>query len=151
MRSAAGESFPGRRRAGCVEAMRPLSDQVRRWVLAVAGTVFVILGLVGVIVPVLPTTPFLLLAAACYLRSSERLHRWLLGNRIVGEYLRRYRDGDGMSARHKASTIVLLWVGLGASALFAVPADMAGIKLLLVIVGVGVTVHLLRIKTLRSE
>jgi len=58
--------------------------------LIAAGTVFLVLGVVGVFVPVLPTTPFLLLAAACYLHSSRRLHDWLIHSRLLGPYLRHY-------------------------------------------------------------
>lgn len=108
------------------------------------------LGVVGVLVPLLPTTPFLLLASACFLRSSDRLHRWLLGNRIFGDYLRRYRNGEGLPLSSKVTTLVLLWASLGASAFWAVPGRLWWVKLLLLGVGIGVTVHILRIKTRRQ-
>ena len=59
----------------------------------IAGTVCLILGIIGIILPILPTTPFLLLAAGCYARSSERFYNWLLNNRILGSYIRNYREG----------------------------------------------------------
>ena len=73
----------------------------RRGLLVVGGTVAVGLGVVGIFVPLLPTPPFLLLAAACFVRSSDRLYRWLLGNRLFGEYIPRYREGSGVPLASK--------------------------------------------------
>lgn len=123
---------------------------MRRGLLVAAGVASVGLGLLGVVVPLLPTTPFLLLAAACFVRSSTRLHRWLLENRLFGEYLRRYHAGEGMPWAAKAATLGLLWVTLGASALFAVPARLWWVRIVLLVIGAGVTVHILRIKTRRG-
>lgn len=122
-------------------------SRLRRGVLVAAGILCVGLGVVGVVVPVLPTTPFLLLAAACFLRSSERLHRWLLGNRVFGEYLRRYRNGEGLPLGSKVTTLVVLWATLAVSAFAAIPDGLWWARLLLLVVGVGVTIHILRIKT----
>jgi hypothetical protein len=121
-----------------------------RVALIAAGVLFVCLGVVGAFVPVLPTTPFLLLAAACFVRSSERMHRWLLGKCVFGEYLRRYRDGEGIPLASKIWTLALLWAALGISAFFAVPARLWWVRLCLLAVGLGVTIHILRIKTRRS-
>lgn len=121
--------------------------RARRWLLVAAGAVCVALGVVGAFVPVLPTTPFLLLAAACWVRSSERLHRWLFTNRLFGEYLRRYRDGEGLPLGSKIATLALLWISLGASALLAVPPRLWWVRALLAAVGIGVTIHVLRIRT----
>ena len=104
----------------------------------------------GAFVPVLPTTPFLLLAAACFVRSSERLHRWLFSNRLFGEYLRRYRDGEGLPLSSKVATLVLLWASIGSSALLAVPDRLWSVRVALFAIAVAVTVHVLRIKTRRG-
>jgi hypothetical protein len=125
--------------------------RLRRGVLVAVGVVSVGLGVIGVVVPVLPTTPFLLLAAACFLRSSERLHRWLLGNQVFGEYLRRYRNGEGLPLVSKVATLVLLWATLAVSAFAAVPSRLWWLRIILLLVGVGVTVHVLRIKTRRRQ
>jgi hypothetical protein len=120
-----------------------------RGLLVAAGTLLVALGLVGAFVPVLPTTPFLLLAAACWVRSSERLHRWLFANRLFGDYLRRYRAGEGLPLASKIATLALLWLSLGASALLAVPPRLWWVRVLLPLVGIAVTIHVLRIRTRR--
>ncbi len=125
----------------------PIGVRARRVLLISAGALFVGLGVVGVVLPLLPTTPFLLLAAACFVRSSARLHRWLLGNRVFGDYLRRYRDGEGLPLASKLTTLVLLWGTLAVSALAAAPPRLWWVRLLLLAVGGGVTVHILRIKT----
>jgi uncharacterized membrane protein YbaN (DUF454 family) len=125
------------------------NSPLRRGLLIVAGIFFLILAVLGIVVPLLPTTPFLLLAGACFVRSSEKLHRWLYSNRLFGQYLQRYRDGEGMPLVSKITTLFLLWVTLGVSAFVAVPDGFWWIWVVLLAVGIGVTVHLVRIKTYR--
>lgn len=119
---------------------------VTKALLVAVGTVAMGLGVLGILVPLLPTTPFLLLAAACYARSSQRFHRWLLANRYLGQYIRDYQERRGMSRRAKVTTLALLWVALGFSAGLLVPA-FAG-RLVLLLVGVGVTLHILSLNTI---
>lgn len=111
-----------------------------RLVLVLLGTLCVALGVLGVFLPVLPTTPFLLLAAVCYERSSRRFHHWLLSNRWFGDYIRGYREGRGLPFRQKAFMIVLLWLTIGGSAWLAV--ESWWLRLVLLGVAVGVTIHL---------
>lgn len=127
-----------------------LRTRLTKGLLMAAGLVSVGLGVLGVVLPVLPTTPFLLLAAACFVRSSERLHRWLLENRVFGEYLRRYRAGEGLPLASKITTLVLLWTTLAISAFVGVPPRLWWVRLLLFLVGAGVTLHIVRIKTRRG-
>ena len=120
-----------------------------RILLIASGTFFVALGVLGLFLPVLPTTPFLLLAAVCYARSSERFYHWLLTNRWCGEYIRNYREGNGIPRRQKVLTLLLLWLAIGYTAWFVV--SLWWVKLILVGIAVGVTVHLARIKTFKPE
>ncbi|MBN2201407.1 YbaN family protein [bacterium] len=120
-----------------------------RMLLVAAGTACVGLGFIGMFLPVLPTTPFLLLAAACYARSSQRFYRWLMTNRWFGAILRNYREGRGLPLKQKITTLLLLWLTIGATAVFAVTSFW--IRFFLLIVAVGVTIHLLKIKTFRPE
>jgi uncharacterized membrane protein YbaN (DUF454 family) len=73
-----------------------------------AGTIALGIGVIGIIVPVLPTTPFLLLAAICYMRGSHRLYNALLCNRFIGSYVRNYLEGRGMSRKMKMWTLSML-------------------------------------------
>lgn len=116
--------------------------------LIVAGTIFVVLGVVGIFVPLLPTTPFLLLAAACYARSSPRCHKWLLNNRWFGQYIRNYLENKGCTLKVKRLALTFLWTAIGFSILFAVQS--LGIRLLLVLIAIGVSVHILRLQTLEQ-
>lgn len=109
-----------------------------------AGTFFLLLGLVGIAVPLLPTTPFLLLAAACYLRGSTRMRAWMLTNRIFGPYLSNYAEGRGIPRKVKVGTVSLLWFVIGLSAVVA--TDNAAIRALLVVIAVVVSVHILTIR-----
>jgi uncharacterized membrane protein YbaN (DUF454 family) len=119
----------------------------RRLLLVAAGTLSVVLGMVGIFLPVLPTTPLLLLAAACYARSSPRFYRWLLGSRFLGEYIRNYRTRRGIPVGTKVAVIASLWATILYAA-FAVVAHPA-LRLVLLAVALGVTVHLVRFPTYR--
>lgn len=103
----------------------------------------------GIFVPLLPTTVFLLLAAFCYARSSERLYHRLLNDRWLGEYIKNYRAGRGMPLRAKVVTLLALWLTIGFTARFGVSAWWG--RLALLGVAVGVTIHLVRIKTFRRD
>jgi len=119
-----------------------------RILLIIAGTFFVGLGIIGIFVPVLPTTPFLLLAAACYARSSQRFYGWLLNNKWFGNYIRNYLERKGVPLKVKVVTIALLWIAIGCSAAFAVQIPV--IRLILVLIAIGVTIHVLSIPTLKE-
>ncbi len=120
-----------------------------RWLLFIGGFVLVGIGVLGMILPLLPTTIFFLLAAWCFARSSERFHNWLYHNRLIGKYLRNYRDKGGMPRGSKIFTIAFLWAGIGTSAIFA--TDNLYVRILLAAIAVGVTWHLLAIKTIKDD
>jgi uncharacterized membrane protein YbaN (DUF454 family) len=122
-----------------------------RWLrplFIVAGTVFVSLGIIGIFIPILPTTPFLLLAAACYARSSQRFYRWLLTNRWFGAYIDNYRQKRGMPLKVKIAIVALLWLTIGLSTAFAVQS--LTVRIILVVIAVGVSAHILSIKTMKQ-
>ncbi|RJG15708.1 DUF454 domain-containing protein [Massilia cavernae] len=110
-------------------------------VLNIIGAIAVVLGILGIFLPLLPTTPFLLLASACFARGSTRLHGWLLGNRVCGEYLRNYEAGRGIPARAKVTVLVLLWASIGYS---ATAVGHVALKAMLVCVALWVTIYLVR-------
>jgi len=121
-----------------------MSEKLKRQLLLAAGTLSLAIGIVGIVVPLLPTTPFLLLAAGCYLRSSQRFYNWLMGNRFFGNYIRNYIEGRGMPLRIKVLTVLLLWLAIGLSIAFAVQSLV--IRIILISIAVGVTVHIALIK-----
>lgn len=130
------------RLSGPLKAM----DTLKRVLLVIVGTAAVIVGIVGIFVPVLPTTPLLLLAATCYAASSKRFYSWLMSNRLFGAHLKNYREGRGMSAKVKMGTLSLMWASMGLSIYFIV--ESLPVKLLLLGIAVAVTVHVLKIKTM---
>lgn len=119
-------------------------ERLRRRILFVAGCVFLGLGAIGVFVPILPTTPFLLLAAACFLQSSPRAHRWLLSSRFLGGYIQHYQEGAGVPLRTKITAIGALWLTIGYSVVFVV--EHLWLRALLLVIAVAVTVHLVSIR-----
>lgn len=120
-----------------------------RWVLRIAGILSVGLGVLGVFVPLLPTTPFLLLAAACFVRSSPRLYRWLIHHKWFGSYIRCYREYRAITLRAKVVTLALLWAVIGYTAIGVVEAWW--LRALLAAIAVGVTVHVSSLRTLTRE
>ncbi len=122
--------------------------EIRKALLIFFGTLFVVLGVMGMILPLMPTTVFLLLAAYCYSRSSEKFHTWLLNNRFCGQYIHNYQSGQGISLRQKVTTIAMLWASIGFS-IWMLDSQF-WLNLLLAGVAIGVTIHLLRLKTYRA-
>jgi uncharacterized membrane protein YbaN (DUF454 family) len=106
------------------------------------------LGLVGILLPILPTTPFLLLSAACFCRGSERLYNWLINHKVLGEYIRNFREYKAIPLSAKISSVTLLWATMLYSIFFVV--DSLALRLLLGGIAVGVTVHILHYKTLEK-
>ena len=113
------------------------------------GCLFVGLGGIGVVLPLIPTTPFLLLAAACYARSSQRFYDWLLGNRVFGATIREWEKSGSVALRTKVVAIVLLVLTLGSSVIFFVP--LWPVKGLLVAIGLWVIYFLVCLPTAASN
>ena len=110
-----------------------------------AGTILLAIGAIGVAVPLLPTTPFLLLAAFCYARGSKRLHSWLIEHRYLGVYLRAYERGEGVSNSAKVLSLLLLWGMMMASIILLV--DNVVVIVVIVAIGLGVSAHIVTLKS----
>lgn len=119
------------------------TSRIPRSLWVVAGTISMCIGAVGIVVPLLPTTPFLLLAAACYAKGSERFLNWLLGNKVLGAYISAYRSGAPITRTYRAGMIALLWGTMALTALLFLKDWRY--QLLLVAVGSAVTIHLLTV------
>ncbi len=122
-------------------------NELYRFALIVLGFVFVGLGVLGAFLPLLPTTPFLLLAAACFARSSQRFYNWLLNHKVFGSYIRNYREKRAITLRGKIISLVVMWLVMGYTALFAVSNIV--VSLILVLIGIGVTRYILSLKTIK--
>jgi uncharacterized membrane protein YbaN (DUF454 family) len=118
----------------------------------IAGTICVVLGAIGIVLPILPTTPFLLAAAACYYKSSEKMHSWLLNNKWFGEYIRNYTEGKGLTRKTKITALTVLWITIILSTVFMLhrllPAQLVlPLQLVMIAVAVAVSLHILRLPT----
>jgi len=120
---------------------------MKKWLrilLISLGIFFIGLATFGIFIPVLPTTPFLLLSATLFARSSDRFYGWLIGNRFFGKYIKDYREGRGVPIKVKMGAIVILWVTISLSIIFGLQILWA--RMLLIAVAVGVTIHIAMIK-----
>jgi uncharacterized protein len=115
----------------------------KKILLISTGSFLVGVGIAGIFIPILPTTPFLLLAAALYAKSSQKFYSWLINNRILGRYIKDYREGRGIPVKVKIIAITLLWATISCSAYFA--TDILWVRIILVTVAIGVSVHIIRI------
>ena len=139
-----GKGYPG------VDSARKglESSKFKRGLFIVAGTIFLGLGGVGIILPILPTTPFLLLSAACYYKGSERLHQWVLNNRWFGSYIRNYQEGKGIPLKTKLFILSLLWIVISYSALFIL--DIFIVQIILFIIAISVSIHIISLPTFKK-
>ena len=124
-----------------------MRKRLRRGILVSLGTISLALGIIGIFIPILPTTPFLLLAAGCYAKGSKRFYQWLMKNRWLGSYIRNYQEGRGIPLKVKIATILLLWSTMAVSIVMIVSNNY--IKLILFVIGLCVTIHIITIKTFR--
>lgn len=115
-----------------------------RYLLLGVGCASVCLGVIGVFLPIMPTTPFLLLAAACFARSSPRFHAWLLSHPQLGPLLKSYLNGEGIPLKAKVLSIGSMWVSIAVSCWFV---PWPWVRVLLVAVALAVTVYIARQKT----
>jgi hypothetical protein len=120
--------------------------RAKQAVYLIIGTLALVLGAIGLFLPVLPTTPFVILAAACYLRSSKRMHAWILQSRLFGETIENFQAGRGLKRDTKIRALVLMWATISISAFFFV--DQLIFRGAMFLVAAGVTVYLLRLPTL---
>jgi len=123
-----------------------MSKQKKRFFI-ILGIICVIVGLIGIFIPILPTTPFLLAAEFFFARSSEKFQNWLFANKLFGPYLKKHKNGQGLPLKDKVITILLLWLTIGASIIFFI--EIIWIEIFLILIALGVTTHLNRIKRYR--
>ena len=123
-------------------------NSIKKYLLILLGSVSLILGIIGIFIPLLPTTPFLLLSSFCYVRSSKRMYNWLINHKIFGNYIYCYLTYKAVPMKTKIFAIVFLWTTMIISMLLI---PLLHVRLFLAAVGIAVTVHLLTLKTLNHE
>ena len=137
------------------ETCKEQGRKIVRTLWFIAGTICVVLGAIGIVLPILPTTPFLLAAAACYYKSSERMHRWLLNNKWFGEYIRNYQEGKGLTIKTKITALTVLWITIVFSTAFMLdrilpPMLVLPMQLIMIAVAIAVSTHILRLPTFKK-
>jgi uncharacterized protein len=121
---------------------------LKKYAFLVLGTLSLGIGMIGVLLPVLPTTPFLLMASFFYLRSSKRMYNWLVNHKVFGSYIYCYMTYHAISPRTKVGALIFLWATLVFS-MVVIPG--LHIKLFLMVVGMAVTTHIILLKALSPK
>lgn len=122
---------------------------MRKRLLIVLGFIFLGLGILGIFLPLLPTTPFLLLTAWMFAKSSEVLYQKLLNNKYLGNYIKEFREDRSIPLKTKIIAISLIWLTIGYSIIFLI--KIIWVKAVLLIIAVGVTIHILSFKTKQKK
>lgn len=120
---------------------------VKKNILLGIAWISLILGGIGIFLPLLPTTPFILLSAFCFQKSSERFHQWILSSPVFGKYIRDYQEQKGITLKNKIVAIIFMAVGMLFSA-YKVPNT--HMRISLAVIFIAVSYHIVKIKTLKK-
>lgn len=123
--------------------------RMKRQLYIILASIFVGLGTIGIFLPLVPTTPFLLLATYFYMNSSQKRLRWLLRNRLLGPYIRSYLSKEGIPLQLKIRTLILLWATILYATFFA--TDKLYVQIMLIIIVISVSTHLILKKTRKKS
>ncbi|MDO8869750.1 MAG: YbaN family protein [Methanobacteriaceae archaeon] len=118
--------------------------KTKKFFFLMLGTAFLSTGAVGLIIPVLPTTPFILAAFFCFTKSSKKAEQWIMKNRYFRSYIENYKNKKGVPLDIKIKSILFLWISLLGSLLFF---NQKNLYIMLILVGIAVTVHIFLLKT----
>ena len=116
-----------------IHTVKEAKNPLLRFLWVGLGCLFVGLGAIGAVVPGMPTTVFLVLAAACFIRSSQRLYDWLISNKTFGPYLKDYREGKGIPRRAKVLALSMIVIFVSFAVFYAIEATQ--IKVLVGLIG----------------
>lgn len=117
--------------------------------LIIVGCVSLVLGILGMFLPLLPTTPFLLLSAAAWVKASPALYQWLLNHKVFGEYIRNFREHRAIPLRAKIVSVSLVWLTIG-YCIFAVVDEWWWAQVLMTLLAIGISWHILSFKTMKK-
>jgi uncharacterized membrane protein YbaN (DUF454 family) len=123
-------------------------NKLYKWALISLGTLSVGVGILGIFLPLLPTTVFFLIAAWAYSKSSKRFYNWLITNKYFGQYIKNYREKKGIPLKIKIRSIILLWLTILISVFLL---NNLWVRILLIIIAISVSIHIWLLKTYREE
>ena len=115
--------------------------------LIILGCLSLVLGIIGIFLPILPTTPFLLLSAALFFRSSNQLYEWLINQKYLGTYIRNFREHRAIPLRAKIISVSMVWITLLYCAIAT--TEVIGLRIFFIILATAITWHILSYKTLK--
>ncbi len=118
-----------------------------KYLLIILGSISLVLGVIGIFLPLLPTTPFLLLSATLYVRSSERLYQWLIHQKYLGSYIRNFREHRAIPLRAKILSTSMVWITLIYCA--TTVSEAIWVSILFIALAAGITWHIRSYKTLK--
>ena len=118
-----------------------------KYLLIILGSISLALGVIGIFLPLLPTTPFLLLSATLYVRSSEQLYQWLINQKHLGSYIRNFREHKAIPLRAKTISISMVWITLIYCTISV--SEEIWVKIVFILLATGVSIHILSYKTLK--
>ena len=125
-------------------------NKIIRLLFAFIGSIFVGLAIIGIFLPGLPTTPFLIVAAYFYIRSSEKLYNWLINIKLLGIYIKGYLSGKGMPLRAKIISLFLMWIFGSFAVFYGIPQSLTVVRIIVFIILIIGTIFLLRVKTFKK-
>ncbi|MBI3189711.1 MAG: YbaN family protein [Ignavibacteriales bacterium] len=118
---------------------------MKKFLLLFTGSLCIVIGVIGIVVPLLPTVPFLLLAAYLYAKGSERFYLWLIHHKWLGTILKNYKEGKGIPVRIRMYSVLFLWLTIGASIVVLIEDTTA--KIIMLLVASGITLRLMLMKS----
>lgn len=130
-----------------MENIKVEKSRIVRYAYLISGVLLVVIGTIGIFLPLLPTTIFLILASACFVKGSPKANEWLKNHKLLGGYIDNYQNKSGFTRTAKIANIIALWTSITLSAVLL--TDELYIRIILLVIAIGVTIHLLMIKTKR--
>lgn len=120
---------------------------VMKYLLIIFGSISLTMGIIGIFLPILPTTPFLLLAASLYIRSSQKLYTWLINQKYLGPYIRNFHEYHAIPIRAKIVSVSMVWITLIYCSIMI--SEQVWIRISFIFLAIAITWHILSYRTLK--
>lgn len=122
---------------------------MKKILLMTIGSISLVLGFIGVFLPVIPTTPFVLVSLACFMNTSEKMHHFVMTNKHLGPYARAYANGEGIPKRAKLKAVFLIWITIGFSVIFVL--DKLPLRIMLLVIATIVSTYIVTRPTVEES